>query len=405
MRRIFLFIVMAASLFFNAKQAQAQSGIELTNVGATVQYGESITFVAEIKASIQIQQASIVLFDETQGLTQVQPLMLTPEGHADFRFDTQQNRLRPFSTLRWYYEIVLADGSASQSDTYAVRYEDNRFPWQTLNAGTLQVHWYNGDANFGAAVMNAAQAGLQSISHVLPLDLTQPTGVYIYANEGDLQATLAPSGEAWVAGHADPALGVVTAIIAPGTDQALLMEKYIPHELTHVMTYRSLGAGYVNLPAWLSEGVATLAEINPSSDYDLALTNASAQNGLIPLKDLCASFSARVDQAFLGYAEARAFTRYLLNTYGSSGLMSLATSYADGVDCERGPERAFGKSLSQLELDWRASITGQSPLGVTLGDSAPYLLLFCLVLFIPFIAIVSTSRNKGNSHGSQTVRK
>ena len=406
MRTLFLLAVMAAFLLFNAKQVEAQSGVELANVGATVQYGEGITFLAEVKASIQIQQASIVIFDETQGLTQVQLLTVTPEGRAEYHFDTRQNLVRPFSTLRWYYEFTLADGTASQSDTYSVRYEDNRFPWQTLEAGTVRVHWYNGDANFGAAAMNAAQAGLQSISRLLPIDLTQPVDIFVYANDDDLRATLAPSGEAWVAGHADPALGVVMVVIPPGRDQALALENFIPHELMHVMIYRSVGAGYGNIPAWMSEGVATLAEINPSSDYDLALTNATTQNGMIPLQDLCASFSPNRDSALLEYAEARSFTRYLLNTYGSSGLMTLASTYADGVDCERGTERAFGASLSQLELDWRASLTGQSALRMALNDTGPYLVLFCLVLFIPLIAILSTSRKKGDSHGPETsIRK
>jgi hypothetical protein len=172
------------------------------------------------------------------------------------------------------------------------------------------------------------------------------------------------------------------------------------------MLYRSVGAGYVNLPAWLSEGTATLAEISPNPDYDRALTDAGGKNGLIPLADLCASFSSKVDQAFLAYAESRSFTNYLLSTYGSSGLMTLATTYADGVDCEHGTERAFGKSLSQLELNWRSSILGQSPLSLTLGNTAPYLVLFCLVLFIPLIAILSTATKKGDPHAPESfVRK
>ena len=402
-QKLTVVIVMVASLLFNANQAQAQSGIELTNIGATVQYGESITFLAEIKTSIQIRQASIIVLDEVQGLIQVLPLTVTPEGRAEYRFDTRQNLLRPFSTVRWYYEFALEDGTTVQSDEYSVRYEDNRFQWQSLEVGTVRVHWYNGDANFGAGSMNAAQAGLVSISRILPLDLAQPIDIYLYASESDLQATLAPSGEAWVAGHADPALGIVTAVIAPGAEQTIFMERAIPHELMHVMLYRSVGAGYANIPAWLSEGLAVLAELSPNPDYDRVLTDAGQKNGLIPLSDLCVSFSARVDQAFLAYAESRSFTNYLLTTYGSSSLMTLATTYADGVDCEHGTERAFGASLSQLELSWRSSILGQSSLNLTLDSSAPYLVLLCLVLFIPLIAILSTSRRKGNPHGPETL--
>ncbi len=405
LRMTLTIIVIAASTLFNARQARAQSGVELENVGATVQYGESITFLAGVKASIQIQQASIIIFDETQGLTQTQSLTIAPDGRAEYRLDARQNTLRPFSTLRWYYEFALTDGTTYQSEAYSIIYEDNRFVWQTLEADTIKIHWYNGDANFGGAAMNAALSGLESINRIVPLDLTQPIDVYIYSGKDDLHATLASSGEAWVVGHADPALGVVAAVVGPGADQTIHMERLIPHELMHVMLYRNVGAGYNNLPAWLREGVATLAEINPSADYDNVLFEKAKINGLIPLADLCGSFPADAGAAFLAYAESRSFTSYLHDTYGAAGLLNLARIYADGVNCELGTERAFGVSLSKLELDWRESMLGQNALSMTLGSMAPYLVLLCLILLIPLIAILSTARKKGNPHGPETFAR
>ena len=88
------------------------------------------------------------------------------------------------------------------------------------------------------------------------------------------------------------------AVIEPGANQSIFMEQRIPHELMHVMLYRSIGAGYKDLPTWLREGTATLAEVNPNPDYDRVLANAGANNTLIPLKDLCISFPPNADTAF-----------------------------------------------------------------------------------------------------------
>jgi len=396
--RSLLLLVMAVSILFEARHAQAQSGVELENVRASYRYGEQITFSAQIKSSIQIQQASIVISDEANGLNQVQPLVITEAGRAEYRLDLKQNVLRPFSSVKWMYQFALADGNTFQSTTYFIRYEDNRFDWQTLEAGTLHIHWYHGDTGFGQAALNAAQGGLTSIGALMPLDFAQPIDVFIYANSDDLRGTLILGGEDWVAGHADPALGVVMVVIEPGAEQSISMEQRIPHELMHVTMYRSVGAGYNNLPAWLREGTATLAEMYPNADYDRALADAGANNDLIPLKDLCASFPADAGQAFLAYAESRSFTNYLHNAYGSSGLLSLAASYADGVDCERGTERAFGIPLSNLEQKWRSSVLGQNSLLPVLQNISPYLVLLCLVLIIPFIGIISTLRKKGSHH-------
>ncbi len=405
LRKGIVLIVIATITLISTRHVKAQSEVELENVTASYRYGEQITFIAQIKSSTPIQQASIVITDEANGLTQVQPLVIDQSGRAEYRLDVKQNVLRPFSTVNWMYQFALANGDTFQSTTYLIRYEDNRFDWQTLETGTLKVHWYNGDANFGRAALNAAQSGLGSISALMPLDLTQPTDVFIYANSEDLRGTLALGGEDWVAGHTDPALGVVMVVIEPGAEQNISMEQRIPHELMHVMMYRSVGAGYNNLPAWLREGTATLAETYPNADYDRLLTEAGANNDLIPLIDLCNSFPSNAGQAFLAYAESRSFIKYLHDTYGSSGLLSLAISYADGVACERGTERVFGVSLSNLEQKWRSSVLGQNRFLSVLQNISPYLVLLCLVLVIPFIGIISTLRKKGNPNGPETTIK
>ena len=283
---------------------------------------------------------------------------------------------------------------------------DDGFDWQTLESGALKVHWYNSDTRFGEAALNAAWAGLESIRRFVTPDLGQPVEIFIYANSDDLHAAQTPSGEDWAAGHANPALGLVRVVIEPGAEQAIRMEQRIPHELMHVMLYRRVGPGYENLPAWLREGVAALAEIYPNPDYDRVLAAAVERNSLIPLKELCASFPAEAGRAFLAYAESRSFTNYLHETYGSSGLMDLAVSYADGVDCERGTERALGISLSNLEAKWRSTVLNQNPLLPALQTISPYLVLLCLVLLIPMVSIAGALRRKGSrdERGTQ-VRK
>jgi hypothetical protein len=286
------------------------------------------------------------------------------------------------------------------------QHADNHFNWQTLESGMLKVHWYEGDADFGQAAMEAAQAGLESIGRYLPSRLEQTAEIFIYASTADLQSELGPGIENWIAGHADPAQGVVRVVVEPGSEQGIVMEQRIPHELMHVMLYRQVGAGYQTIPAWLREGMAILAEVYPNADYDSALADATQNNRLIPLKDLCISFPSDTGQAFLAYAEARSFTDYLHDTYGSTGLLNLAASYADGVDCEHGPERIFGVSLAGLESQWRSSALGQNTTLVSLQNILPYLVLLCLVLIIPLFGVVSTLCRKGtrNEPGIRSKR-
>jgi hypothetical protein len=272
------------------------------------------------------------------------------------------------------------------------------FNWQTLESGMLKVHWYEGDANFGQEALETAEAGLESMGRLLPPDLRQPIEIFIYANVNDFKSALASGREDWIAGHVDPEQGIVFVLIEPGAEQGIVMEQRIPHELMHVILFRRFGSGYTSIPGWLREGMATLAELYPNAEYDRVLKDSATGDALIPVKDLCTSFPDSTADAFLAYAESRSFTNYLYETYGSSGLVNLATVYADGVDCEHGTERAFGVSLSVLESQWRSSVSGRNPVFNGLQNIAPYLVLLCLILVIPMVGILSTLR-KGNRNG------
>ena len=403
---VLLFILIALFTFFSVLPARAQSGIEWQDVLATVKFGERITFTATIKSSIPIQSVSIILLDESQGIRKIEPLSLDVDGRTEYVLDTKQTIIPPFSDLKWSYQFTLSDGSTTNSEIFSVRYADDRFAWQTLQAGSLRVSWYSADASFGQSALEAAQSGLASVSKLVAVDLAHPVEFYIYANANDLRATLREGDSEWIAGHADPALGVVMVAIEPGADQKTLMEQRLPHELMHVMMSRAIGVGYENIPAWLREGTAALAEIYPNPEYDRALADAASGNRLIPLEGLCASFPGDTGQAFLAYAESQSFTNYLRDTYGSTGILKLASIYAGGVDCKRGTELAFGDSLPILEARWQSVALGKFSFLPALQNMTPYLVLLCLVLFVPLMGILSSTRKKGSHNEPETfIRK
>jgi hypothetical protein len=341
-----------------------------------------------------VQSASIIISVESQGIKHVEPLAVSAGGRAEFYFDTTQNGLRPFTQVKWSYKFTLSDGSTLQSEPFFVRYADNRYNWQTLESDLLTVSWYEGDEAFGRTALNAAREGASSIRQSMSLELSQPIEIYIYAATDDLRGTLVAGGEDWIAGHVDPALGVAMVVIEPGAGQGIALEQRLPHELMHVLLYRRVGSGYHKLPAWLREGTAALAEIYPNAEYDRALADAVTQDQLIPLREICEAFPGDAGRAFLAYAESRSFAGYLRERYGSTGLLDLAAAYADGLDCERGTERAFGVSLANLEADWRSSALGQDVFRSTAQDITPYLVLLCLVLVIPLVGIAGTLRKK-----------
>jgi hypothetical protein len=398
--------VLALSSLFGTRPARAQTGIGLENVAAAVRFGQGISFAATVRASSILREVSIVILDEAQSVTHVELLTVQPDGRTEFHYDARQNALRPFTTVRWNYRFTLTDGTQQHSDVFSTRYVDDRFDWQTLESGMLRVSWYAGEAGFGQAALRAAEAGLESVSRLIPADLSQPVEFFIYETMRDLQGTLSPGSQSWIAGHADPALGVVMVAIEPGPDQQMTLEQRLPHELMHVMLYRAADHGYENIPAWLNEGMSSLAEIAPNPAYERVLAEAAARQDWIPIAHLCSSFPADTGRAYLAYAESQSFAGYVHQTYGAAGLLKLAASYANGADCESGPETALGVPFSKLELDWNASVMGQNGFLPALQNISPYLVVLLLILIVPAIRIFGTMRGRESRHEPGTdVRK
>ena len=386
--------VMAASLLGWPQQAKAQENLAVSDVGIIYNFGDQITFQARLQSSVPIAQASLLFRESKEQVTRVEPLTLNSDGTASFRYDAAQNVLTPFSTIVFWFQAALSDGTSHTSSVYYFRYDDNRFPWQQISADNITIHWYDGDHAFGQAALDTAHAGLDAINQVLPVQMNDPVNIYIYSNADDLQGALFLGGQQWVGGHADPALGVAMAAIAPGDLQSINMETKIPHELAHVMLYRSLGAAYYRLPTWLEEGISSMVELYPNADYANALTLASKNGSLLPFTDLCVSFPTDSGRAYLAFAQSQSFVRYIRDTYGNTGLIALTKAYADGLDCELGATRAVGVPLSQLDTRWRESVLGQNVAGVALRNLAPYLLMMGLVLVIPLWGALTMIRNR-----------
>ena len=295
----------------------------------------------------------------------------------------------------FWYQVTLENGETIKSQNFSFAYEDNRFPWRTLKAGVVRVHWYAGDDAFGQAALDAALGGIKNVQALFPVALDEPLDVYIYDSALALQDTLVTSGQTWIAGHASPAVGVALVSIAPGEQQNILMRQQIPHELAHILLYRHIGeVGYNRLPTWLQEGVSSISELYPNPDYQLALDTAIADEAMIPITDLCAPFPLDASQAFLAYAEASSFTRYLHVTYGSSGLDSLIRTYADGLDCEIGMTRAIGVSLPYLDSHWQKTVLESNQFSIALRNMSPYLVVLGLILIFPLVGSIAIKPDK-----------
>src|ERR1700690_990497 len=204
-KSVFFFLLISTSLGFSNPQ-QAQYNFTATNVNISYAFGQQITFLAKLTASVPIQQAYLSFRETTEQSPRVVPLTLNSDGSTSYQYDASQHLIPPFAMIEWSYQATLSNNASVTSGPFYFRYIDNRFTWKDLSAGTMTVHWYNGDDAFGQAALDAARVGLQNINQTIPTSLDAPVDVYIYSTFDDLVSALTLGGRQWEAGHADPSI-------------------------------------------------------------------------------------------------------------------------------------------------------------------------------------------------------
>ena len=403
MRRFFAFLVVLACLFSFTVPARAQSSVELSGVAVSYTFGEQISFSAKIQTQLAIQGAYLLFQVEGNQNTRTIPLTIASTGAASYSYPLQNGLLQPFSRIFFWYHLLLTGGNTFESPHYFFKYDDNRYPWQTVESNGLHLHWYAGYVSFGQAALDAAHAGYQAIQNLIPVPAGDPIDIYVYASSAELQDTLNLGGSTWISGHANPDLGVVLVSIAPGQNQSIEMERQIPHQLAHILLYRLTGSAYANLPNWLTEGIASQVEGYPNADYTQVL-NASTQNKtLLPITDLCGPFPVDASGAILAYAESDSFISYIHKTYGTSNLQALIQAYSNGLSCDQGIDHVLGMPLSQLDLQWRQSDLGEKVAGLVFQNLLPYLVFLVAILLIPAWRLVP-NRKKKEKNGNPRPR-
>ncbi len=385
-------------LLANPFPAAAQSS-DIT-LSAEYTFGEEIEFQARLPLGMSVNEATVFYIAEGELLTRSQPAEWDKMRTLRANADVSQSPVRAFSSISYWFEITFKNGQMKESDRSTLYYEDNRYEWQVRESQHFKVHWYAGDITFAQALLDTAELGAENIQSIMPLKLSNSIDIYAYDSAQEMRATLQLLGTSWVGAHTDPDLGVMVVSLPAGPEQRLEMERQIPHETMHLMLYHWLGAGYTNLPTWLEEGLASISELYPNPDYLALLDNAFDKDDLLPIVSLCDTFPRDASGAFLAYAQATSFTRFLQRQYGSNGLEKLTRAYADGLSCERGVQVALGSTLNQLELRWRREAFGNPGALRAIVNLSPWLGLLVLALIVPLWLTICGARKQPSANPS-----
>jgi hypothetical protein len=370
----------------------AAEGITVVESKASHSFAQQVTFTLQATSDVEITK--VYLFFRATGEERTESAIVAIEPGLEIAarhvHELRRAPLPPFAMVTFWWRIENSAGASVTAEAQQFQYTDNRFRWEQLSANGLTVHWIegHGDPIFGQAALDTVQASVEEINAELRAPVPESIHVYIYDAQPNLDAAMVLTGREWVSSQAHPELGVVVVAIPFEAGYTSRMDRYMPHEITHLLVYQAVTpVSYRYIPEWLDEGLATTHERLPTPEYAIAIEEAHAQGQLLPLEDLCVPFSPDSHTAFLAYAQSSSVVQFIRERYGAQGIRALLAAYADGASCGGGVRGALNVSLNGLETAWRASLEPQAPwralvdqVGVWVG-----LWLLSLLVAVPMI--------------------
>jgi hypothetical protein len=361
-------------------------------------FGESISLTLKVDSPTVITGAQLVLqAADRDPIIQNVPITPGTTVSASYRLDVNAAHIPPFASITYRWQLSDETGGQINSDPRTFRYEDNRVPWewQTVVQDNVVVHTSGHDALVSQAALDTTIEAQARINQTLQAPLPPEIHVYVYPELAQLASALRlheRTVQDWVAAYTLPDQSVILVAASPGPEMVPGLQRDIPHELTHLLVYASVGPqGIGNVPGWFNEGLALMSAYEPDPSLAATLDEVAREGVLLSMETLCVSDFTDLPprDAALAYAQSLSLTRYISDRYGDSQIRAMMAAYANGASCSAGTQVALGISLSTLESQWHASLLGDlSRSGAKQTSLAPWLIVwaisFCLALL--FIA-------------------
>ncbi|GIW06715.1 MAG: hypothetical protein KatS3mg060_1520 [Dehalococcoidia bacterium] len=364
MLRLLVAVLVTASLLVpSVGHVAAADGITVLDDTAQTEWPDSITFTLKATAAAEITRIRIEYWYTSNTRAGGNPTF-TPgkEVTAEFKLRTRGSQdVPPGALITYRYTIEDAAGTTLRTEPKQYRFIDTRSRWQTLQDGLITVLYTDRTQARAQSVLQSAVRTVNALRDQAGVQLSEPLTIVAYATTADLDSAYPPRSQSSRGTRAGVSVSGFNVVLITTDGDAV---GTTAHEVTHAVVEDTIGpAASGGFPMWLNEGLATYFQPSQGSEWSQYLQQAIRVDRVMPLRFLKA-YPGREEEWLLVYAEGVSMVKYLLTTYGAQKMGDLLRAYRDGDTDERTFERVYGKSLIDLENEWRASI-GVKPLDST----------------------------------------
>ena len=289
-------------------------------------------------------------------------------GYPDFESSTEiestftlatrgQSYIPPGVDIEYHYVIRDVEGNTLETEPLSLEYLDPTYRWQRMRVGDLELLWHDRPrglvADVTADVIERSKAAKQLLGISSPI----PMKAVILNSRAETSKSFPNVSEAASEGHVYGgfALGEFDTFVLGS-----LSVDGMVHEMTHLYVDEAIEGPGVRMPSWLNEGLAMYFESGPRG-RDRVLARAAVGDRLIPLRSM-GTVPGRPDEIRTFYAQSWSIVRYLMDSYGEGRMSDLLAEIGDGAPVSAAVQTVYGKSLEEIDADWRNSLARRTSL-------------------------------------------
>lgn len=353
-------LVLSPSL--SPAEAAGSTTITVNNSTASMDFPLALNFAARITSSVNITDVRLRFKIEQLSFADVtgEAYIVFKPGlvvDAAYKMDLRKiGGLPPGANLKYWWLARDAAGTVMESTPTNFQISDNRYKWQTLKQGNINLFWYQGDSAFAGALMSTAQSAIVQLQKDTGAAPDRDIFIYIYADSNALQGSMIYPNE-WTGGVAFTQYSIIAIGISPSN--LTWGQGAMTHELTHNIINQVTFNPYSDLPVWFNEGLAMHTQGPLTAQFTGPLAAATAGNKLFSVRSLCSPFSAYSDKANLSYAQSASLVDYLVTQYGSAKMLTLLTTFKEGSTYDDAFQTVYGFNIEGLDAKWKPWIALQ----------------------------------------------
>ena len=252
-------------------------------------------------------------------------------------------------------EFTHAGGDRSIARSAGIiEYLDPAKNWQRAYGDGYSIVYYGVPAADVSRLINRVNARIPGIKNVLGAGDTPDFPIFkavVFPSVKDATPSFPPvsqtaTDQLLFAGFAQPQYRLFV--------QGQMNSSTFVHELTHLYTHEVVSSPLqTGIPSWLNEGLARFLETGSSSGSNTRLRSRARPDEFLSLRNMRSVPGQRSD-VLIFYPQAGAFVGYLVEEYGAESMAAFLAVINGGQQLLPGFKGVYGRSLYDVENDWRA---------------------------------------------------